>query len=114
MQVLNPGNGPKAVDNQLIYFRYMRTNIQDMYDGLNPQPSGNANSVGNSNSTSFRFGNTSLPSTIQWGSGIQVPLRFLSIDCEVNLVVRSYYGVQGETGQCIPYLYNIRYFNAAF
>lgn len=113
MQVLNPGTKDnKAKKDQLIYFRYMRTNILDMYEGQNPVPSGNANSVGAGNATSFRFGNVELPSTIMYGSGIQTPLKYLGIDCEVNLVIRSYYGWQQETGQCQPFLYNVRYFSS--
>ncbi|MCM1005142.1 MAG: DUF4827 domain-containing protein [Prevotella sp.] len=115
MQVLNPGNkNNKAKKDQLIYFRYMRTNIEDMYDGLNPQPTGNANNVGTDNATCFRFDNTELPSSIAYGSGLQVPLKYLGLDCEVNIVIRSYYGVQAEMGACQAYIYNVRYFPAQF
>lgn len=115
MQVLNPGNKDnKAKKNQLIYFRYMRTNIQEMYDGLNPQPTGNADNVGAGNATSFRFENTELATSLAHGSGIQVPLRYLGLDCEVNIVIRSYYGVQAEIGACQAYLYNVRYFPAQY
>lgn len=115
MQVLKTGDlKNKAKKDQQIYFRYMRTNIQEMYDGLNPQPTGNAGSVGADNACSFRFGNLELPSTIAWGSGIQTPLRYLGIDCEVNIVIRSYYGVQSEMGACQAYLYNVRYFPANY
>lgn len=113
MQVLNAGDKKNmAKKDQLIYFRYMRTNIQDMYEGKNPVPTGNANSVGAGNSTSFRFDNSELPSTIQYGNGIQVPLKYLGIDCEVNIVIRSYYGFLQETGQCQPFLYHVRYFSS--
>lgn len=115
MQVLNPGDlKNKAKKDQLVYFRYMRTNIKDMYEGLTPSPSGNAGSVGSSNATSFRFDNTELPSTLAYGSGIQVPLHYLGLDCEVNLVIRSYYGIQSEMGACQAYLYNVRYFPAQY
>lgn len=115
MQVLNPGDlKNKAKKDQQIYFRYMRTNIQEMYDGLNPTPSGNAGSVGADNAASFRFDNTELPTTVAWGSGIQIPMRYLGLDCEVNLVIRSYYGVQNEMGACQAYLYNVRYFPAQY
>lgn len=115
MQVLNPGNlKDKAVKNQLVYFRYMRTNIEEMYEGLNPTPSGNANNVGAGNATFFRFGNTELASSLKYGSGIQEPLKYLGLDCEVNIVIRSYYGLQAEIGYCQAYLYNVRYFPALF
>lgn len=115
MQVLNPGDkNNMAKKNQLVYFRYMRTNILDMYDGYDPQPSGNANNAGSGNATSFRFENNELPSTTAYGSGIQVPLKYLGLDCEVNIVIRSYYGIQSEMGACQAYLYNVRYFPAQF
>lgn len=115
MQVLKPGDlKNKAKKDQQIYFRYLRTNIQEMYDGLNPTPSGNANNVGAGNAASFRFDNTELPTTLAWGSGIQVPLRYLGLDCEVNIVIRSYYGIQNEMGACQAYLYNVRYFPAQY
>jgi len=115
MQVLNPGDKTMmAQKDQLVYFRYMRTNIQEMYDGLDPQPTGNANNVGTGNATSFRFDNTELPSTTAYGSGIQVPLKYLGLDCEVNIVIRSYYGIQSEIGVCQAYLYNVRYFPAQY
>lgn len=110
MQVVNPGTkGNMAKDNELIYFRYMRTNLKDMYAGLNPTPSGNADNM-NHTSLSFRFKNMDLESSYKWGSGIQMPLYLLGVDCEVNLVVRAYYGFAGETGQCVPFLYNVKYY----
>lgn len=115
MQVINPGNSEKkARDGQQIFFRYMRTNILDMYNGLDPKPMGNANDVGNANATSFRFNNLEASTSATYGSGIQTPLRYLGLDCEVNLVLRSYYGFSGETGQCQPYLYNIKYYPAYY
>ena len=115
MQVLNPGTpGKKAATDQLIYFRYLRTNIIYEYNGLSPVPSGNANNVGESNTCSFRFNNMLISNSQKWGAGVQLPLHYLPIDCEVNLVVRSYYGFQGETGACQPYYFTIKYHPAAF
>lgn len=115
MQVLKPGSRDNmAKKNQLIYFRYMRTNIEDMYKGLNPKPNGNANNVGTGNSTSFRFDNTELSSSMAFGTGIQQPLHYLGIDCEVNIVIRSYYGIQQEMGACQAYLYNVKYYPAKY
>lgn len=115
MQVVNPGNPErKAKTGQQVFFRYMRTNILEMYLGNNPVASGNANDVGNGNSLSFRYDDLNASSSMTYGAGIQTPLRFLGLDCEVNLVLRSYYGFQGETGQCQPYLYNIKYYPAYY
>lgn len=112
MQVINPGSKDnKAKFDELIYFRYMRTNIKEMYLGLNPSPQGNANNM-NSKATSFRFNNTTLSSSYQYGSGIQLPLKYLGIDCEVNLVLRSYYGFSENQSDCTPFLYNIKYYKS--
>ena len=42
------------------------------------------------------------------GSG--APLYYLPVDAEVNIVIKSQYGVTSETTQVIPYLYHIRYY----
>lgn len=115
MQVVSPGTpGNKAATDQLIYFRYMRTNIISLYRGENAQPTGNANNVGGNNSTSFRFNNMLISSSLEYGAGVQLPLKFLPIDCEVNVVIRAYYGFNGEAGTCQPYVYNIKYYPAQF
>lgn len=115
MQVVNPGTKDnKARKDQLIYFRYMRTNILDMYEGKNPESTGNANDLNNNNATSFRFNNLEIQSSAKYGSGVQLPLHYLGLDCEVNIVIRSYYGFNGESGQCQPYVYNIKYFPAMY
>lgn len=115
MQVINPGNSDKkAATGQQVFFRYMRTNILDLYLGYDAQPTGNASDMGNANSLSFRFDDLNAASSLKFGSGIQAPLRYLGLDCEVNLVLRSYYGFQGETGQCQPFVYNIKYYPAYY
>lgn len=60
----------------------------------------------------FRFGNYSLQSSAQYGSGIQLPLSYLGIDCEVNIVIKSQYGFTSEMTNVVPYLYNVRYFKS--
>jgi hypothetical protein len=65
-----------------------------------------------SSPTSFRFGNTSLSSSTQYGTGVQVPLQYLGIDCEVNIVIKSQYGFTSEISNVIPYMYNLRYFKS--
>lgn len=110
MQVLNPGTpGNKVANNQLVYFRFTRWNLGMVYKYDIWESSGNATDLG-SVTTSFRFGNTSLTSTTQWGQGIQVPLQYLSINCEVNMVIKSYLGPTEEVAAVYPYLYSIRYF----
>lgn len=113
MQVIRPGNKEvnKAVNEQLIYFRFTRYNLTYYYNYNELIPEGNSTDMDYA-PTSFRFNNTSLQSSTQYGTGIQMPLKFLGIDCEVNLIVKSQYGFTSEMSSVSPYLYNIRYFVA--
>lgn len=111
MQVLNVGDmNDKAEQNQLIYFRFMRYNLNEYAQGVEPKGEGNANSLGGV--YSFRFENYTLSSSAQYGSGIQLPLSYLGIGCEVNLVIKSQYGFTSEIPNVIPYKYHIRYFKS--
>lgn len=110
MQVLNAGTaGNKAADNQLIYFRFTRWNLGVAYKYGMWESSGNSSDLGTT-TTSFRFRNTTLQSSVQWGEGIQTPLQYLPINCEVNLVIKSYLGPTEEVAAVYPYLYSVRYF----
>lgn len=112
MQVIKSGNKKdKAVADQLIFFRFTRYNLNYWAKTGVFNPEGNANDF-DYNATSFRFGNYSLASSAQYGAGIQLPLAYLGIDCEVNLVIKSQYGFQSEIANVIPYLYNVRYFKS--
>lgn len=112
MQVINRGDiNDKAEENQLIYFRFMRYNLNYYVSGLEMIGEGNAEDM-EYLPTSFRFGNYTLQSSSQYGSGIQLPLYYLGIGCEVNLVVKSQLGFTNEISNVIPYLYNIRYFKS--
>lgn len=115
MQVINPGTKEnKAKYNQMIYFRYMRANVKAMYEGQTLVPVGNADDMEN-RALSFRFDNFNVESSATYGMGIQLPLRYLGVDCEVNLIIRSYYGFSTEQSQCIPFLYyKVRYFKAEY
>ncbi len=111
MQVINPGTpGNKAKDDDLIYFRFERYNLKTYYeDGKLGSPWGNQDDVALMNS-SFRFNNYTLQSSAQWGQGLQMPLKFLPVDCEVNLVIKSAYGLTQEETNVLPFLYHVRYF----
>lgn len=110
MQVVNPGTPDmKTETDQLVYFRFTRYNLTTVYKYDVWQGGGNAEDLGSS-TTSFRYQNTTLSSTTQWGTGLQVPLDYLSTDCEVNLIVKSYVGLEEEVTAVYPYLYQIRYF----
>lgn len=109
MQVVSPGNGAKAANNQLVYFRFNRFNLNYYYSDGVWISDGNATDLGTEPS-SFRFNNYTLQSSYTWGSGLQMPLRFLRLNCEVNLVVKSTVGITTEQSSVIPYLYNVRYY----
>lgn len=112
MQVLKTGDlNNKATEDQLIYFRFMRYNLNTYAAGTEPEGEGNANDMEYA-PTSFRFMNYTLSSSAQFGSGVQMPLYYLGIDCEVNLIIKSQYGFESEISNVIPYLYNIRYFKS--
>lgn len=109
MQVVNPGTpGNKVVNNELLYIRFSRYNLTYYADGKLPAAEGNDNVLGGN--YSFRYGNYELNSSYSLGSGVQVPLEFVSVDATVNIVIKSQYGMPGEMSYVIPYLYKIRYF----
>lgn len=112
MQVINPGTpGNRAATDQQIYFRFIRYNLNSYTNNTLPAGEGNGIDLTNG-STSFRYNNMQASSSYQWGEGIQMPLIYLPIDCEVNLVVKSQYGLYNEISYVVPYLYNLRYFKS--
>lgn len=112
MQVLNAGTkGNMATYNDLLYFRFTRYDLRtyDSATGTFATSWGNENDLGVVNSW-FRFQNYYQTSSEQWGEGIQTPLTYLPIDCEVNLIVKSRVGFSEEEANVVPFLYHIRYF----
>lgn len=110
MQVLDKGSGKKVEADQSVSFRFLRYNLiyYTTETGLQ-YPQGNENDLSQDDAI-FRYGNFSLPSSMAWGSGIQVPLAFLNLGCEVNLLIKSQYGWNAELSYVQPYLYHVRYF----
>lgn len=113
MQVLKPGDrkNNKVEDNELIYFRYTRYNLTNYMKTGEMYGEGNANNMG-AQATSFRFGNYQLTSSSQYGAGVQMPLAYLGVDCEVNIVIKSQYGLSSEESAVVPFMWNIRYFRS--
>ena len=123
MQVISKGNLDDRVESgDLVYFRFNRLNIKYLYEGQSPEWMGNTDNLvsdpmgsdKNPNYTRFVYENQYLSSTTKWGTGIQMPLKYLGYDCEVNLVLRSYYGFAADITLCMPYLINIRYFRPEY
>lgn len=122
MQVISKGNMEDRVKSgDLVYFRFNRLNLKSLYQGIDTDWFGNATNVSGAmdtesytNYTRFIYENQYLSSTAKWGTGIQMPLKFFGYDCEVNLVLRSYYGFQEDQTACNPYLINLRYFRPEY
>ncbi len=112
MQVLDPGAGEKVTDDQLVYFRFTRYNLNYYAGDLSDCPSEGNQSDMTQSPTSFRYMNYTLPSSSQWGSGIQLPLEFLRLGCDVNIVIKSQYGWTSEISNVQPYLYRVRYYKS--
>jgi hypothetical protein len=114
MQVVNSGDKNDMIKTgDVVYFRFMRTNIKYLYEDIETSPEGNADDLSIS-ATSFVYGDYSLTSSSKYGSGIQLPLAYLGNNSEVNLVLRSYYGFSTDQSQCIPYIINVKYFKAEY
>ncbi len=114
MQVINAGTKERPKKGDKIYFRFMRTNINLLYNGAEAKPEGNADDLGTYGPSSFIFQNYDLTSTLQYGEGIQQPLYYLGYDSEVNLVLKSYNGFTEDQAECTPYVLNVRYFKAMY
>lgn len=114
MQVINPGDAEKKAEKgDKVYFRYMRMNIKNLYKNGTETWAGNAQNMEMA-PASFWFDNYRLEDSQTYGQSIQVPLKYLGYNCEVNLVLKSYQGFTAEQAYCLPYAMNIRYFKAEY
>lgn len=114
MQVIKAGDrvNDRAKKGDRIYFRYSRYSLAIWYaEKLMEVYSSNENSM-DAQSCSFTYADYSLPSTSQWGYGLQYPLNFLGVECEVNLVIKSQFGFTSEISYVMPFLYHVRYFRS--
>ncbi len=114
MQVIKAGDrvNDLAKKGDRIYFRYSRYSLAIWYaEKLMEVYSSNENSM-DAQSCSFTYADYSLPSTSQWGYGLQYPLNFLGVECEVNLVIKSQFGFTSEISYVMPFLYHVRYFRS--
>lgn len=112
MQVVTPGTpGNMAENDQQIFLRFMRYNLYDYSNGKLGTPTGNDSDL-TSGSASFRFDNFQAQSSYQWGKGIQLPLKYVPIDAQVNILIKSQSGIYSEIANVVPYLYEVHYFKA--
>ena len=107
MQVINAGTkGNRVADDEQIYFRYMRFPLALYSNGTLPSGEGNMITI---SPAWFRFNNFQLQTSYQWGQGVQMPLHYLPVDCEVNIVIKSQMRLSDETANVQPYLWHITY-----
>lgn len=107
MQVLDPGTkGNKVEYNEQIYFRYTRYALSAYSDGKLPVGDGNNITL---SPAWFRYANYSIQSSFTWGYGVQYPLIYLPVDCEVNIVIKSQMGPYEEQAYVQPYLWHLTY-----
>lgn len=99
---------PKAGDR--IYFRFKYFSIFEWVEGSYSM-GGNADDM--ENPTYFIFANYNVSSSSEYGYGLQMPLAFLGVGSEVNLVIKSQYGFSSNISSVIPYHFNVRYYRSA-
>lgn len=107
------GDRPEAGDR--VYFRYSRMNLRNFYEADVELWLGNSSDIGPSiPSTSFVLGNYTLTSSYQYGTGIQLPMTYLGYNSRVQLVLKAQAGFYAEQSQCLPYVYEVRYFRGVY
>ena len=121
MQVINKGevddNGTptdKVKSGDQVYFRFERKNIKYMYENLGDAEGGNSDNLTSEAGTYFFYKNTYMQVSTQWGTGIQMPMKFFGYNCEVNLIIKSYCGFVSDQTNCDPYVLNVRYFKPEY
>lgn len=112
MKVLNAGDKEnRPAEGDRVYFRYSRMNLRNFYEAGVEQWVGNSSDLSTTTaSTSFIFGNYTLSSSYQYGTGIQLPLKYLGYNSRVRLVLKASSGFYSEQSQCLPYVVDVRYF----
>lgn len=110
MQVIDPGNlEEKAYDDQTVYFRFMRYNLTYNLN-FGQMPTGEGNDIDMQyQATCFKFNNLMWSNSQMYGSGIQTPLKYLGVECVVNLIIKSEYGFSTDVSSGNCFLYSVRY-----
>ncbi|MBQ1724856.1 MAG: DUF4827 family protein [Muribaculaceae bacterium] len=114
MQVLRAADrhDDRARKSEAIYFRFMRYNLINWYSTGNlTATDGNANDLSQP-AHYFNYDDYTLQVSSQWGYGLQMPLKFLGVESEVRIVVKSQYGLVNEISYVQPYMYHVRYFHS--
>lgn len=101
----------KAKTGENIYFRYTRYDLNTWHNTGSWAGVGNEENLSSSPS-SFIYQNFSIPTSAQWGTSLQLPLAFVGVESEVNLVILSRYSITSEIANVVPYMYHVRYFHS--
>ncbi len=114
MQVIDAGDreNDKAKTGQTIYFRYTRYNLVTWYSTKTLTVDFSNELDVSFQPTYFQFKDFTMPASAQWGYGIQLPLNYLGAEAEVNLIIKSLYGITEEISYVQPYLIHVRYFHS--
>lgn len=116
MKVINSGDlTDRPQKGERVYFRYSRMNLRNFYEADLEQWVGNAINLQTSTAaTSFIYGNYTLQSSYQYGTGVQLPMDYLGYNSRVVLVVKASAGIYAEQSACLPFVYDIRYFKGVY
>lgn len=116
MRVVDKGDmNDRPQKGDRVYFRYSRMNLRNYYEADLEQWFGNSTDLSSSSlATSFIYGQYQLQSTYQYGTGIQLPLDYLGYNSRVRLVIKAQAGFLAEQSQCLPFVYDIRYFKGYY
>lgn len=115
MKVIDPGTKEKPEKGERVYFRFSRMNLRNFYEADLEQWVGNSNDLSQSTlSTSFIYGNYTLSSSYQYGTGIQLPMNYLGYNSRVRLVLKAQSGFLSEQSQCLPFVFDVRYFKGVY
>ncbi len=96
-------------DNEPVYFRFMRMDLNTWYTTGEERWIGNSENM-MSDPTYFLYNNYTLASSAYYGYGLQLPMKFVGINSKVNLVIKSQYGFTDEISYVTPYVYSITYY----
>ncbi len=118
MQVLVAGEKSKRPeDNQPVYFRFMRLDLNHLYTKGEEFWEGNAENM-LADPTYFLYNNYTLASSSYYGYGIQLPLQYVGLggngeyETTVNVLIKSQYGFSDEVSEVVPYVYTVTYYSS--
>lgn len=112
MQVVKAGDRDSmARTGDKIFFRYTCYNLSSLYSGYIEKYSNSENMA--ASSEYFYYNDFSKSASSEWGIGLQMPLQYVGINSEVNVVIKSQYGPEENMTSVNSYVWNLRYFKSA-